>query len=146
MDRNRAKGRMLLLREQLTLRQRYPDAHVEIDRSGKLVWRGWLSPSPLSHDYWVEITWSGVGVPRTVVLEPKLEPPEGMALRHVFADGSLCLFMPGGWRSTMLIVDTIIPWTLRWLYHHEIYLFTCEWTGGGHGTPVEEKLHDDPAA
>ena len=137
---------MALLRQQRALHELYPDDHVEIDREGRLVWRGWLSPSPLCHDYWVEVTWDGIGWPQTVVIEPKLVPPEGKEFQHVYPDGSLCLFMPGGWNHSMLIAKTIIPWAKRWLLHHEIYLFTGEWTGGGHGTPIDEKLQEDGAA
>ena len=34
-------------------------------------------------------------------------------------------------RITKLISNTIIPWTIEWLYFYELWLATGEWLGGG---------------
>ena len=33
--------------------------------------------------------------------------------------------------SSKLIANTIIPWTVEWLYYYELWLATGEWLGGG---------------
>ena len=45
----------------------------------------------------------------------------------------LCLYYPkyGEWKNYMYIADTIIPWTIEWLYYYEMWRITGEWLGGG---------------
>lgn len=35
------------------------------------------------------------------------------------------------WDHSMLISETIVPWTLDWLACYELWLMTGRWTGGG---------------
>jgi len=52
----------------------------------------------------------------------------------------LCLFYGWDFTTQMLITDTIIPWTIEWLYYYEIWLSTGEWCGGGkHPSPSMDK-------
>jgi hypothetical protein len=32
----------------------------------------------------------------------------------------------------MLLAYTVVPWISEWLLYYELWLFTGEWTGGGH--------------
>jgi hypothetical protein len=147
MDRRRAERQGLLRREKHTLRQAFPTATVTLERD-VLTWEEWIQPGPNCQNYHVRITWNGWSRPKIEVLEPVLEPPAGMELEHVFGDDSICLHLPVEWNSTMLIADTIIPWTHKWLVFHEIYLATGEWLGGGHGTDVKEDddMHAEDSA
>jgi hypothetical protein len=56
----------------------------------------------------------------------------------MFPDSTLCLCYPEEWQPTMLIARTILPWTVEWLAHYEIWRATGHWTGGGHLEPVDE--------
>ncbi|MEZ5962170.1 MAG: hypothetical protein R3C30_17355, partial [Hyphomonadaceae bacterium] len=50
-------------------------------------------------------------------------------------DSALCLFDPDGkgWKPTMWIADTTVPWASRWLYYYELWHFDGVWRGGGVG-------------
>ncbi|WP_370324537.1 hypothetical protein [Euzebya sp.] len=63
------------------------------------------------------------------VISPRLHGPE--RLPHVYAHNQLCLYLPGTWADHQLIADTIIPWTMEWLFHYEIWAATGSWEGGG---------------
>jgi hypothetical protein len=40
------------------------------------------------------------------------------------------------WNSSMFLSDTIIPWASEWLLHHELWVMTGVWSGGGiHNAP-----------
>lgn len=58
---------------------------------------------------------------------------EGKLPPHLYRDLSLCLFYPefNEWNHSMYLSNTILPWTLRWLFHYEIWKNTEEWIGGG---------------
>ena len=44
----------------------------------------------------------------------------------------ICSFMPReDWDSSMLIADTVVPWTVEWLMFYEIWLISGKWQGGG---------------
>jgi hypothetical protein len=139
MDKKRANGQMLLLRERLVLQERFPGASVNI-KNGQLRWLDGIRPTPMSRNYLVEITWDGISRPKTFVRDPKLEPPPGKNLQHVYTPDEICLFMPYEWKSTMLIADTIIPWTHEWLFQYELFRLKGDWYGGGHGSPTGVNL------
>lgn len=43
----------------------------------------------------------------------------------------ICLYRYSEFDSRKLISNTIIPWTIEWLYFYELWLATGEWLGGG---------------
>lgn len=96
-----------------------------------LAWTGILSPTPLSRDYMVRITYSLGEYPRTVVLSPPLLADENGLLPHFYREGSLCLHEVNEWDGSMLIVDTIVPWTAEWLAHYELWKRSGRWYGDG---------------
>jgi hypothetical protein len=49
----------------------------------------------------------------------------------------LCLHKPDEWDSSMLLVETIIPWTTEWLAHYELWKRTHQWYGDGDGMEGE---------
>jgi hypothetical protein len=114
----------------------YPD--------GRLVAHGDVQPTPRSACYRVRITYRGGDRPLVHVLSPELVPrtPDG-ALPHVYPGNRLCLYLPGcdEWSPKLSIARTIIPWTIDWLFHYEMWHLTGEWAGGGaevHGTKPSE--------
>lgn len=121
------------LRQLVTLKQRFPDAQIRYVR-GAITWTSWLRPTDLSDKYLIHIRWhtGNRNRPQVVVLSPELRTRDASGLPHVFTGDRLCLHMNEEWNSTMLIAETIIPWTLEWLAFYELWLATGEWLGGGH--------------
>jgi hypothetical protein len=55
--------------------------------------------------------------------------------RHTHDD--LFLYLPGQWKDSMLLVDTILPWTSQGLLYYELWLITGHWMGSGHDHPAD---------
>jgi hypothetical protein len=91
-----------------------------------------IQPSPMSLTYTVQILQQHGKQPRVSVIDPPLQlHPGSVALPHVYHGDELCLHYPSQWKPTMLLANTIVPWTAEWLMHYELWLVTGEWTGGG---------------
>jgi hypothetical protein len=133
--RRRSVG-LSLAQQAFALSDRFPDANVALTQ-GKLRWRGSLTPSPLSRTYLVQMTYRRRRMPEVRVLRPVLEARLTESLPHVYTKERLCLHREGEWSETMLIADTIIPWSAEWLFFYEIWKATGEWHGGGEPPPVE---------
>jgi hypothetical protein len=127
------------LAEQAFQLGRLPLAHTSSVKAGRLHWEGELRPTERSERYLVAIDYAPPGIPDISVLWPRLERPGGGVLPHTYEGDRLCLFYPGEWRRTMRIDTTIVPWISEWLLFYELWLFTGDWLGGGHGTPVPSK-------
>jgi hypothetical protein len=124
-----AHGRNLTLAQQaLGLRSVFPDARLTM-KSGRLSWTGRLQPCDLSRIYTVQITYTHGRYPAVRVLDPELKTAGNGFLPHTYDNGTLCLHDAGQWDSTMLIVDTVVPWAAEWLLHYEIWLATGQWSG-----------------
>lgn len=108
-----------------------PESQVNLHRHG-IDWDGTITPTPLSRNYRVHITYRTGTAPEVSVTEPRLRTRQGEALPHVYPGEQLCLNYPWEWRPAMLIARTLLPWTAEWLAHYEIWLVTGTWTGGGH--------------
>jgi len=105
-------------------------------RHGKLIWEYHDRPTPLSRSYRLRITYRHNGTPEVFVLEPHLPTlAGGRDLPHVYQQDPprLCLYLPsnGEWSATMKISETIVPWSVLWLYYFEEWLSTDVWSGGG---------------
>jgi hypothetical protein len=68
----------------------------------------------------------------------------------VYPLNTLCLYYGSReWNSSMLIANTLVPWTAEWLAHHEVWLATGgDWHGGGvhdqaSGNVPPEKAEDE---
>jgi hypothetical protein len=79
------------------------------------------------------MTYSLQGYPKVFLVEPAMQRLNGKLPDHIYADGSLCLYLPGTgeWNQTKYLADTIVPWACEWLFHYEIWLATGIWRGGG---------------
>lgn len=124
--------------QSINIKKDYCDTVVKTDRDQQLTWLQTITPSPMGGWYTVKgIYYSGKS-PKVLITEPKpLALPGGKEyLPHCYDSKKqhLCLFYPDNreWNSSMLISQTIIPWTFEWLYHYEIWLGNGGiWTGGG---------------
>ncbi len=102
-----------------------------VSRGKRHVWEGTLRPTPLSQVYTVKISYADWENPKVLVINPVLEPRADGSIPHRYGDESLCLYVPGQWTRANYISEAIIPWTVLWLYHYEIWRVTGEWLGGG---------------
>lgn len=111
----------------------------EIQRTGinQIIWKGKLKSSPIGDEYLVKVSYKKGSTPKVYILDPpKLRLPVGeKSLEHVYNHNKqqLCLYYPKAkeWNETKTIASTIMPWTIDWLYHYEIWLITGHWKGGG---------------
>lgn len=126
-----------LAQQAFALRASFPAAHVQLS-SQQLVWRGTITPTALSRDYTVSITYRLARFPKVRVMAPALECPPGESIPHLFSDGSLCLHLDKEWSTGMMIVHTTVPWTSEWLFNYESWLATGTWHGGGEWPPTRQ--------
>lgn len=103
----------------------------------QIIWKGKLKSSPIGDTYLVKVSYRKGSTPKVYILDPsKLRLPKGEnSLEHVYNHDrqQLCLFYPKAeeWNETKTLASTILPWTIDWLYHYEIWLITGIWEGGG---------------
>lgn len=121
----------------INVQRMFPDTKVNNIQDRQLSWTHTISPSPMGGDYKVKLMYHLTEPPKLYVIDPKpLALAKGKTkLEHCYDQKlqRLCLYYPKEyeWHNTMLLTQTIIPWTYDWLYHYEIWLGTGEWTGGG---------------
>lgn len=104
--------------------------------AGRLVWRFHAMPTSLSREYVVRIECRQDGTPRVFIEDPDLTVlAEGRRLPHVYQQkpSQLCLYLPnaGEWGAWMRIDQTLVPWTLLWLFYFEEWLTSDDWKGEG---------------
>ncbi len=120
--------------QQNALQLMFRDSYITIS-SKRLIWKGYITPSPLSNTYQLRLVYEKGKNPKVFVLQPELSIPQGNKLPHVYSEEKkqLCLYYPNGkeWNGKKLIAKTIIPWASEWLYHYEIWVATDFWNGGG---------------
>ena len=123
--------RWTLAEQAFHLRRDFPDGRVIKLTPTVLMWTGRLTPTPLSREYTVRIRYAAGHYPQVLLVEPSLEPEERKHLHHLYPGGELCLHKPDEWDPTMLLADTILPWTAEWLAHYELWKRTHQWYGDG---------------
>jgi hypothetical protein len=131
-----------LTQQALDCHRRLPDGDVNL-RPARLMWTGTITPTPMSREYRVQVTYTKGLYPKVRVLD-ELEGRAGESLPHVYNDGTLCLHLPGEWRSAMFLADSTITWTAEWLFNYEVWKATGEWYGGGQWPP--SRPIDEPGA
>lgn len=112
------------------LRQLVPDGKTRLRRS-RLVWTGWVQPTPETTTYQLRIDMELRLTPSVRVLSPSLKPNDCGLLPHVYDDGTLCVSQAGDWRRGMLLTESLIPWACEWLTYYELWLATELWYGDG---------------
>jgi len=125
-----------LIEQKMMILNQYPDSECDISNN-KLLWKGNLCPNPLSRIYQVKIEYTIHKRPQVIVygdciFNTELMPPHVFKIDRVKKEINICVHLPAEFNSHILIVKTIIPWTIEWLYFYEMWLATGEWCGGGH--------------
>ncbi len=128
---------------QLTnLRRVWPALDCAVQR-GLLRATGWVTPSPLTQPYRIELKYRLDDDPKVWVREPRIVPERAAndPVPHVYdrtTEPRPCLFYPNEreWRSDKLLAMTVVPWLLVWLSFYEVWLATGRWMGEGvdHGS------------
>lgn len=112
------------------LRQLVPAGKTRL-RSSRLVWTGWVKPTPATSTYLLRIDMELRGTPSVRVLSPSLKPNDRGLLPHVYDDGTLCVSQAGDWRRGTLLTESFLPWACEWLVYYELWLATELWYGDG---------------
>lgn len=121
----------------VNIKRMFPETTVHNMQDVQLSWTHTISPSPLGAKYKIRLVYHLTEPPKLYVINPKpLALAKGKTkLEHCYDQKlqRLCLYYPKEyqWHSSLLLSQTIIPWTYDWLFHYEIWLATGEWTGGG---------------
>lgn len=132
---NRSKIKPLPLAAQMKkLLDLFPNSKCSIS-CDTITWVGELTPSAISSTYKIRILMHIGDAPKTFVIVPKsLTLADGKTkLPHVFSSSrqQLCLYYKEEWNSSMLLVNSIVPWASSWLLFYEIWQITGIWDGGG---------------
>jgi len=127
----------LTLPQQLaSLRAAWPEGTASLDRNG-LRWIGAVSPTPLSRQYMLQLTYqSPFHSPRVHVLKPSLKAlAPSRIIPHLYCQRTerLCLYKPNlrEWQPHLRLSHTMLPWATLWLLYFEDWVATDEWQGGG---------------
>ena len=143
--------KITLDKQKYALRAAYPDAKCEVEKQKRLVWCGKIRPTPLSQKYTVVLRWDPTWTPQVWVVGNELQKlnhpdfPHKYEIREEQKMVRLCLYRYQEFSSRKLLCNTIIPWTVEWLYHYEIWLATGEWCGGGEHPEAGEVKNEEIA-
>ena len=138
-----------MLQQKVALCNAYREATCNIDKK-QLLWSGKIKPTALSKEYTVVLLYIVGESPKVWVIGNALEKLDDVNFPHKFDIDSkknmvqICLYRYAEFNSTVLLADTIIPWTVEWLYFYELWLATGEWFGGGEHPNVGEEKTQDP--
>lgn len=128
------------------LKQYYPESEIKLNKHKGFTWIYDLKSSPMGDKYKVKIIFVKDTKPEVYLIDPeKLKLADGkLRLPHVYNHETqkLCLYYPKDheWNEGKMIASTIIPWTIEWLYHYELWVITGKWLGGGiHPTLTKKK-------
>ena len=130
------KRNIRLFDQMMTLRAAYPSASCE-RRNGTLFWFGKVKPTPLSREYNVALTYSNSQAPKVWVIGEELQKIDDPNFPHKYEVDPknnmvwICLYRYREFTKDKFLANTIIPWTVEWLYFYEIWLATGTWCGGG---------------
>ena len=142
------KRNIRLFDQMMTLRAAYPSASCEL-RNGTLFWFGKVKPTSLSREYNVALTYSNSQVPKVWVIGeelPKIDDPNFPHKYEIDPQNNMvriCLYRYREFTKDKFLANTIIPWTVEWLYFYEIWIATGTWCGGGEhptNTTKEEQV------
>lgn len=139
------KKNIRLFDQMMTLRATYPSASCEL-HNGTLFWFGKVMPTPLSREYNVALTYNGLQAPKVWVIGEELQKTDDPNFPHKYEVDSqnkmvqICLYRYREFTREKFLANTIIPWTVEWLFFYEIWLATGTWCGGGeHPVSTEEE-------
>ena len=127
-----------LIHQKAALCSAYRAAKCKIDRKkNELFWLGTVRPTIFSKTYTVAVFYQLGNRPQIFVIGEELEKLEDAEFPHKFDIDvknkivQICLYRYTEFTPSKLLANTIIPWTVEWLYFYELWLTTGQWLGGG---------------
>lgn len=87
--------------------------------------------------------------PRVWVIGDELEKLEAIDFPHKYEIDAenkrvrICLYRYNEFNVFKVIANTVVPWTVEWLYFYELWLATGEWFGGGEHPNVGKTKNDE---
>lgn len=139
-----------LLQQKVALCSIYKGSKCSIDKKkNQLFWSGIIKPTAFSKGYKVLMLYKLWESPKVWVFGNELEKLDAEDFPHKFdidAEAKMvriCLYRYSEFNVYKLLANTIIPWTVEWLYFYELWLATGEWLGGGEHPNVGEEKTDD---
>ncbi len=142
------KPEYTLLQQKVALKSAYHDSKCDYNKK-HLMWNGKIKPTPLSKEYTVVITYELWKSPKVWVIGDELERLDDSDFPHKYDVDSenkmarICLYRYQEFTPYKLLADTIVPWTIEWLYYYELWLATGEWLGGGEHPRLNEAKTDE---
>lgn len=133
------------------LRYQYPDMEIKLHKNKIQCWFT-VSPTPLSKTYKNYMFFDGIKRPKVFLYGENVLKINDDNFPHFYdrnienKEVELCLYYGKEWDRTKLISETIIPWTVEWLAHYEIWLVTGKWNGGGKHPRLENRKDKDKKA
>lgn len=108
---------------------------------GNLIWKQRVRPSELSRAYDITVKYNGI-TPEVYLYNQGIMTKKDKYIPHCYRRHynnkddeyvKVCLYYPKyqEWSRDMFLADTIIPWTIDWLYFYELWRITGKWLGGG---------------
>lgn len=141
---------LTLLQQKVALCSAYKGADCIIDKKKKqLFWSAKIKPTALSKEYTVALVYQQGKGPKVWIIGDELEKLEDANFPHKFNVDikckmvRICLYRYSEFNSSKLIANTIIPWTVEWLYYYELWLATGEWLGGGEHPEIGKQKTED---
>lgn len=138
----RGRSRALSLPQQaFGLRSLFPDSQITL-HGRRLRWIGNLRPTELSPPYRTRIDYELGQYPTVNVIDPPITDVYDR-VPHIYNTAALCVHDADDFTPAMLLVDTVIAWTIEWLYDWELFLATDHWYGDGPGLDPSDGANTD---
>lgn len=139
-----------LIQQKVALCATYKGGVCSIEKKkNQLLWSGKIRPTVLSKEYTVILTYHPGASPKVWVVGDDLEKLDDINFPHKFDVDvekkmvRICLYRHSEFNSSKLLANTVIPWTIEWLYYYELWLTTGEWLGGGEHPNIGEPKTED---
>lgn len=141
---------LTLIQQKIALDIAYKEAKCTIDKSRvSLTWAGNIRPTPISKEYKVLITYRVLFPPKVWIIGDALEKLGAVDFPHKYEVDinrkmvRICLYRHLEFNSRTYLANTIIPWTVEWLYFYEMWLATGRWLGGGEHPEAGKRKEED---
>lgn len=133
-NRLRSRGqdllkRTILIREKKLIERYFKFLKCSITKN-RLKCIGEVKPTEYSNKYKIKVVYNAITRPEVFVVEPEIEYHDDI---HMFPkDKALCLYHSETddfyWdHKKHHLFNTIIPWSLEWFVHYELYLISGKW-------------------
>lgn len=119
------------------IKKDWPEGEFKNVSYKKFIWIVKIKPTYISRSYDIRLECEVNKPPYVYLYGENLKNLECSDFPHIYGrninkhEVRLCLALPKEFNYSMFIADTIIPWTVEWLFYYEIWLYSGTWYGGG---------------